>query len=99
MDTMTTISNFPPPPYALSRSTVENRYDDFQPIDSRAFQLIPAPTREPTSPGNKTIFLSGSTASARTNWQSELAQDLTHLPITVFNPRRVRPPPICYLTL
>lgn len=86
---MTTIS-IPAPPYALSRSTVEDRYDAFQPIDARSFQLIEAPTRSTTSPGNKTIFLSGSTLSSKTDWQSELAQGLTHLPITVFNPRRVR---------
>jgi hypothetical protein len=89
MDTMTAISNVPAPPYALSRSTVEKNYEDFQAIDSRSFQHIEAPTREPTSPGNKTIFLSGSTQSSKTNWQVELAQDLAHLPVTVFNPLRV----------
>lgn len=57
--------------------------------EKSSFKLIEAPNREEIPPGNKTIFLSGSTISAKTLWQADLAQALSHLPITVFNPHRV----------
>lgn len=55
-----------------------------------SFQVIDAPVRENTAPGNKSIFFSGSVKSSMDrDWQVELTKSLSHLPVTVFNPRRV----------
>jgi Nucleoside 2-deoxyribosyltransferase like len=55
-----------------------------------SFQNIKAPAREATVPGNKSIFFSGSIKSSMNrDWQEELAASLSHLPVTIFNPRRV----------
>jgi hypothetical protein len=55
-----------------------------------SFQTIKAPAREDTVLGNKSIFFSGSVKSSMDrDWQEELTASLAHLPVTIFNPRRV----------
>jgi hypothetical protein len=55
-----------------------------------SFQIIKAPARVDTVLGNKSIFFSGSVKSSMDrDWQEELTASLAHLPVTIFNPRRV----------
>jgi Nucleoside 2-deoxyribosyltransferase like len=56
---------------------------------NESFQVIIAPAREATSPGNKSVFFSGSVKSSEDcDRQEDLAQSLLHLPVIIFNSRR-----------